>query len=646
MPRCRETAGKPVRPYLPLLALAALTSAFLAVLLVAAPFRAQAVTVTPDDQFAGISPVTPRQLEAELDSRNPNHIDPDIARLYVTWGYRFGIRADLAFAQMLHETNFLRYGGDVQPWQNNFAGIGAIGGGNPGNSFATPELGVIAQYAHLAWYVFPGDVNAYCNSRYDPRHFGPGHNNTGHTPRQLEGKWAVPGTGYGSAIARYANEIWRYPPSGKFLGSFNETQGIPATSLSTTFYFPWYDSKPANGMAGSWLLVGNEGSGDARVEVYIGGRKMHDPANPANDYFTIPAGGRITPQFTDVMGGPVRVVSTSGQQLLASERVLYHDSFNEVPGTPAARLSDAYEFTWYDSQQSHGMNGNWLLVSNQGSLPADVQIWIGPTLAATFSSAGGNALAPGAVVTPSFPGLMNGPVRVVSTNHQPLIASQRVLYSDSFSEVMGVPTATLDTQYFFSWYDNRREDSMKGDWILVANAGSRPAEVNVFVGDNLVASYSANTGNPIPPGGIVTPSFPQMMDGPVHVHCLNGQPLLASQRVLFRDSFEEVQGTPPAEIVADQWFSWYDSALADFMRGNWILVANRGSATASVEIYIGGVRMHDPANPANGYFTIPAGGRIAPEFPNTVGGPVHVISTNGQPLLTSQRVLYKDGLPQ
>src|SRR5665811_1718478 len=107
----------------------------------------------------------------------------DLARLYVKYGRRFGIRADVAWAQMVHETGWGQYGGDVLPAQNNMAGIGATGGGVPGNSFATAELGVIAQYAHLAWYLYPEHAsNPFCvkveqpadgpiTVAGDPRHF-------------------------------------------------------------------------------------------------------------------------------------------------------------------------------------------------------------------------------------------------------------------------------------------------------------------------------------------------------------------------------------------------------------------------------------------------------------------------------------------
>jgi hypothetical protein len=145
-----------------------------------------------------------------------------LAQYYITNGERFGLRADMAWAQMIHETGWGQYGGDVLPEQNNMAGIGATGGGVPGNSFATAELGVIAQYAHLAWYVYPDDVSdPYCvkvaqpaggpiTTPGDPRHFvqpgGGPHKATARTVYDLGGAWAV-GPDYGAALQRISAAI-------------------------------------------------------------------------------------------------------------------------------------------------------------------------------------------------------------------------------------------------------------------------------------------------------------------------------------------------------------------------------------------------------------------------------------------------------
>jgi N-acetylmuramoyl-L-alanine amidase len=63
-----------------------------------------------------------------------------------------GINHDIAFCQMCLETGFLRFGGDVEPQQNNFAGLGAIEIGTAGDEFPTPRIGVRAHIQHLKAY--------------------------------------------------------------------------------------------------------------------------------------------------------------------------------------------------------------------------------------------------------------------------------------------------------------------------------------------------------------------------------------------------------------------------------------------------------------------------------------------------------------
>ena len=76
----------------------------------------------------------------------------DIIEDYKEHGEYYGVRWDWAFAQACHETGYFNFGGDVQPEQNNFAGIGATGNGNPGESFESISDGVKAQIQHLACY--------------------------------------------------------------------------------------------------------------------------------------------------------------------------------------------------------------------------------------------------------------------------------------------------------------------------------------------------------------------------------------------------------------------------------------------------------------------------------------------------------------
>jgi hypothetical protein len=81
-----------------------------------------------------------------------------IATEYKRHGEALGVRWDYAFYQMVLETNYLAFkrgdgkSGDVKARQNNFAGIGATGGGVPGESYPDVSTGVLAQIQHLSAY--------------------------------------------------------------------------------------------------------------------------------------------------------------------------------------------------------------------------------------------------------------------------------------------------------------------------------------------------------------------------------------------------------------------------------------------------------------------------------------------------------------
>ncbi|MHB1362203.1 MAG: hypothetical protein ACYCW5_06380, partial [Thermoleophilia bacterium] len=134
-----------------------------------------------------------------------------------------------------------------------------------------------------------------------------------------------------------------------------------------------------------------------------------------------------------------------GQNITASQRVLYKDSFEEVQGTSPRDMGDNAVFTWYDLTPPL-MKGDWILVGNQSAAAdAYVQVAIGPGGAPMKMAGGGDtfvARAGGGSTTPYFPGTMGGPVNVTCTSckgGEKLIISQRVIYLDSFNEVVGRP---------------------------------------------------------------------------------------------------------------------------------------------------------------------------------------------------------------
>lgn len=89
-------------------------------------------------------------LETHNARLNPRYAK--IARHYRDHGSALGLRWDYAFFQMLLETGYLTYKGDVRASQNNFAGLGATGGGVRGESFRDISTGVLAHLQHLKMY--------------------------------------------------------------------------------------------------------------------------------------------------------------------------------------------------------------------------------------------------------------------------------------------------------------------------------------------------------------------------------------------------------------------------------------------------------------------------------------------------------------
>lgn len=139
----------------------------------------------------GDSTATEAQMLAYLKVNNASILEvlSDLPRLYLEEGSAEGVRGDAAFCQACKETGFFKFKGDVQNGQNNFCGLGATGGGNPGHSFKTQRLGVRANIQHLKAY---GSTAPLVNECVDPR-FKYVSRGIALTFEDLAGKWAVPG---------------------------------------------------------------------------------------------------------------------------------------------------------------------------------------------------------------------------------------------------------------------------------------------------------------------------------------------------------------------------------------------------------------------------------------------------------------------
>ena len=114
-----------------------------------------------------------------------------------------GISPEVLYAQVMKETGYLKFGNLVKPEQCNFGGLGATGAGKPGYTFESVRIGLRAQVQHLKAYATDEPLNKTC---VDPRF---GYVKRGCAPKttDLNGKWAVPGIGYGESINSIVLEV-------------------------------------------------------------------------------------------------------------------------------------------------------------------------------------------------------------------------------------------------------------------------------------------------------------------------------------------------------------------------------------------------------------------------------------------------------
>ena len=113
-----------------------------------------------------------------------------------------GVKAEILFAQAMYETGWLQFGGSVKAEQCNFGGIGAVNATAGGASFGDVRSGLRAQVQHLKAYASKEPLNNPC---VDPR-FEKVKRGVAPCVEDLNGRWAVPGDGYGQRISSLATQ--------------------------------------------------------------------------------------------------------------------------------------------------------------------------------------------------------------------------------------------------------------------------------------------------------------------------------------------------------------------------------------------------------------------------------------------------------
>jgi murein DD-endopeptidase MepM/ murein hydrolase activator NlpD len=379
------------------------------------------------------------------------------------------------------------------------------------------------------------------------------------------------------------------------------SNAVSSATPNFTAWFAWYDNA-SPGMAADNIHLFNPGSTDVNGYLVIGWRAQPITVGAGKEaFFSFPAG---------TIGGPVQLMASG--TLVGSQRVQYHQSFNEVAAVPSSAGSTSLWWPWYD-HASPGMEVDNVHVVNPSKTAANVTVSLAGLSSSVRVPAEGEAHV-------SFPqGTIGGPLRL--TSDQPVLAAQRVEYGSSFNETAGRPAAAAATTSWINWHDTV-SPGMRADNVHVLNPGSQAVTVTISVPG---AAPSTLT---VPAGEQRWFSTPQpAIGGPVRISASG--PVLASQRVQYYDSFNEVPARALTDAAGRSYLSWYDTFSPGMIADN-IHVLNPGASAVTGTVALAGSVVSFSLDPgAERYFGFGSG---------VINGPV-TINASG-PVIASQRVQY------
>ena len=416
---------------------------------------------------------------------------------------------------------------------------------------------------------------------------------------------------------------------GAYLSSvevYNPGNGMwtPSTSLTTarsdhsTLLLRNCRVLTVGGKSASGILASAEIYAPPKVDIFIGGAQQAC-------YFASPHES-VRVSYAGVNNGPVKVISSNGVPIVASERVAYFNgsawtSHSELMGLPANQLTNSYMFPWYNNVDLNAQ----LRFGNVGTANTTVTVTIGGVVRGTYN------LGPNQSTRVSYPGLDSGPVKVSSSGGVPIITSLRVAYHNgsawtSFSEMMGLPANKLSNGYLFPWYNNLDLNSQ----LRFGNVGTADTTVTITIGGVVRGSYDLS------PNQSQRVSYSGLDSGPVKLTSSGNIPIIASLRVAYHNGsawtdFSEMMGLPANSVSTHYSFPIYNNADLNTQ----LRFANVGNANTTVTVTINGV--------VKGTYNLAPNQSQRVSYAGVNSGPVVIQSSGGAPIIASERIAYFNG---
>jgi uncharacterized protein YcfL len=234
---------------------------------------------------------------------------------------------------------------------------------------------------------------------------------------------------------------------------------------------------------------------------------------------------------------------------------------------------------------------------------------------------------PSAVVVETAPGAASGDTEMWLYNS----SLQLVRYSDdegvgAYSYINTCDVVNLPAGTYFVKVGEFGNNAEISSYKLSVSAG------NNCVYTNLAGSLARML--PLYSGASARQSLVGGNGGPVQVVNLDGNPIIAAERVIYKvnginTSYSELMGLPDSQVGLVYWLPWYDNVNLDTQ----LRIANVSVAIATVHVFIGGSEM------AGSPFNLAVGESARKSYPGIFDGPVEIVSN--QPIVAAERVIYK-----
>jgi hypothetical protein len=284
---------------------------------------------------------------------------------------------------------------------------------------------------------------------------------------------------------------------------------------------------------------------------------------------------------------------------------------------------------------------NYNAIFNAASGCADIDVLI------AGSNVGSYGIAPGKSLREGYPGVDNGPTKIDSVNGVNIIAALRVIWREpglrfSYSEMIGLPTEQLSTEYWFPWYNNLDTASMD-QGFRIANLDTTSHTIRVFIGATQVGTDITLVG-----GGSTRVGYP-VNNGPVRLVCTTCNPSSSNDRIIaalrviwqepgFRASYSEMMGMPKEQLSNEYWFPWYNNAAVHSMDQGFRIGNVDTAAGNTVEVWVGAAKLQT--------INLGPGGSTRVGY-NVDNGPARIVcttcsNTGNDKIITALRVIWKE----